>query len=77
MHRTPEQWSKVQPSAVLAGSETQRLNVMTMMRDDIVSLGRVLTAIMEAAERGDTDACHEMARRGLVEHDLMQPLRTR
>lgn len=74
MHRTPEQWSKMQPSAVLAGSDAQRLNVLTMVRDDVVSLGRTLEAIMEAAESGDTDACHELARKALREHDLMQPL---
>lgn len=74
MHRTPEEWSKMQPSAVLAGSEAQRLNVLTMIRDDVVSLGRTLEAITEAAENGDTDACHELARKALVEHDLMQPL---
>lgn len=74
MHRTPEQWSKMQPSAVLAGSDAQRLNVLTMARDDLVSLGRTLEAIMEAAEAGDTDACYELARKGLHEHDLMQPL---
>lgn len=74
MHRTPEQWSKMQPSAVLAGSEAQGLNVLTMARDDLVSLGRALQAIMDAAENGDVNACHELARSALREHDLMQPL---
>jgi len=74
MHRTPADWSKLVPSAVLSGSEAQRLNVMTMMRDDIVSLGRAMEAIMEAAERRDADACHELARRALRERDLMQAL---
>lgn len=74
MHRTPADWSKMVPSAVLSGSEAQRLNVMSMMRDDIVSLGRTLEAIMEAAERRDVDACHELARRALRERDLMQPI---
>ena len=74
MHRTPEQWSKMQPSAVLAGSEAQRLNVMSMMREDIVSLGGTLTAIMEAAEGGDTDACHALARIALTRSDPSKPL---
>lgn len=74
MHRTPEQWSKMQPSAVMAGSDAQRLNVLTMARDDLVSLGRALEAIMEAAEGRDVDACHELARKALRECDLMQPL---
>lgn len=74
MHRTPEQWSKMQPSAVLAGSEAQGLNVLTMARDDLVSLGRTLEAIMKAAEVGDTEVCYELACKGLREHDLMQPL---
>lgn len=74
MHRTPAEWKQMVPSAVLAGSEAQRLNVLTMARDDIVSLGRALETIMEAAELGDIDACHEAARQALREHDLMQPL---
>ncbi len=74
MHRSPEQWSKMQPSAVLAGSEAQRNNVLSMAREDIVSLGRTLEAVMEAAERGDTDACHELARIALTRSDPMQPI---
>ena len=73
MHRTPAEWSQMQPSAVLAGSPAQGLNVLTMARDDIVSLGRALEAIMVAAEDRDIDACHELARKALREHDLMQP----
>lgn len=74
MHRTPSDWSKMAPSAVLAGSDAQRLNVLSMARDDLVSHGRILKAIMEAAELGDIDACHEMARNALHECDLMQPI---
>ena len=74
MHRTPEQWSKMVPSAVMAGSEAQRLNVLTMARDDLVSLGRTLEAIKEAAESGDTDACHELARIALTRSDPSKPL---
>lgn len=74
MHRTPAEWKQMQPAAVLAGSAAQSLNVLTMTRDDIVSLGRALEAIMDAAENRDIDACHELARRALHERDLMQPL---
>jgi hypothetical protein len=74
MHRTPAQWSQLQPSAVMAGSEAQRLNVLTMARDDLASLGRTLEAILEAAERDDPDTCHELARKALRDADLMQPL---
>ena len=74
MHRTPEQWSKMQPSAVLAGSEAQRLNVLSMAREDIVSLGRTLEAIQEDAEHGDMDACHELARIALTRSDPAKPL---
>ncbi|TXH56935.1 MAG: hypothetical protein E6Q97_05480 [Desulfurellales bacterium] len=74
MHRKPSDWKNIVPSAVLAGSEAQRLNVMSMMRDDIISLGRTLECIMEAAELGDIDACHEAARQALTLCDLMQPI---
>jgi hypothetical protein len=62
------------PSAVIAGSEAQRLNVLSMARDDLVSLGRTLEAIIEAAENHDVDACHELASKALREADLMQPI---
>lgn len=74
MHRTPAQWKNMVPSAVVAGSEAQRLNVLSMAREDIVSLGRTLEAIMEAAEGGDTYACHELARIALTRSDPAKPL---
>lgn len=74
MHRTPADWKNMIPSAVLSGSKQQGLNVLSMARDDIVSLGRTLEAIMEAAESRDADTCHELARKALREHDLMQPI---
>ena len=74
MHRTPAEWRAMAPKLVLAGSPAQGVNVMSMLRDDIVSLGRSLEAIMEAADNGDTTACHELARLALTEHDLMQPI---
>lgn len=77
MHRTPSQWSNMKPSAVMAGSEAQRLNVLAMAREDIISLGRTLECIMEAAELGDIDACHEAARQALREANCDQPIRTR
>ena len=49
-----------------AAAEIERL------RD--LSLGRTLEMIMEAAENGDADACHEAARRALRDHDLMQTI---
>lgn len=77
MHRTPAQWSDMKPSAVMAGSEAQRINVLAMAREDIISLGRCLETIMEAAELGDIDACHEAARQSLHKHDINQPIKTR
>ena len=75
MHRTPAQWHDMVPSAVMAGSEAQRINVLSMARDDLVELGRKLEAIKEAAENDDVFACHEMARRALIEADICQPIR--
>lgn len=66
MHRTPEQWSKMQPSAVLAGSDAQRLNVFTMIKEDVVSLGRILEAIKEAVENSDPNAAWQMAHNALT-----------
>lgn len=74
LHRTPEQWFLMQPGAVLAGSEAQRLSVLSMARSDLVSLGGTLSAIMEAAERGDADTCHELARLALTKSDPSKPL---
>jgi|APGre2960657404_1045060.scaffolds.fasta_scaffold86494_4 hypothetical protein len=75
MHRKPEDWDKTVPAAVLAGSSAQALNVMSMAVDDLAELGRTLRTIMEAAELGDIDACHEAARQALTRCDLMQPIR--
>jgi len=77
MHRKPTEWDKVVPASVLAGSDAQALNVLSMAVDDIAELGRTLRTIMEAAELGDIDACHEAARQALTRHDLMQPIRKR
>ncbi len=77
MHRTPSQWSNMSPGAVMAGSVTQQLNVLAMAREDIISLGLTLECIMEAAEFGDIDACHEAARQALREANCDQPIRTR
>lgn len=77
MHRTPADWDKTVPSAVVAGSTAQTINVLSMACDDIAELGRTLRSIMEAAEGGDIDACHELARLALTRFDLMQPLRKR
>ena len=77
MHRTIAAWKQVKPSAVVDGSKAQSANVLGMAIDDLKEMGAALTAIMEAAELGDTDACHELARRALMTADLMQPIRTR
>lgn len=66
MHRTPEQWSKMNPGAVLAGSEAQRLNVLTMVKEDVVSLGRILEGIKEAVENSDPNAAWQMAHDALT-----------
>lgn len=50
LHRTPEQWSKMDPAAVLAGSDAQRLNVLTMLKSDIVSIGALLARIERIAD---------------------------
>ena len=55
----------MKPSAVLAGSEVQKASVMEMMQSDITKMGRALEAVKEAAELGDKDACHEIARQCL------------
>jgi len=67
MHRRPDQWADLNPQAVLAGSEAQRLNVMSMMQRDLVEMGRVLEAIIEACELDDKDAAHELARQARFE----------
>jgi len=77
MHRTWKQWKQVQPSAVVDGSKAQAANVLGMACDDIAELGSALEAIKDAAENGDIDACHELARRALMTADLMQPIRQR
>lgn len=77
MHRTIDAWKKVSPSAVVDGSKAQSMNVLGMAVDDLKEMGATLTAIMEAAELGDTDACHELARRALMVADPMQSIRTR
>ena len=78
MHRTQEEWSKMQPRAVLAGSDTwQRLNVLTMAQEDICELGRALEAIKTALLQGDTDGCFQLVRKALGESDPTQPVRTR
>jgi hypothetical protein len=77
MHRTPDDWSKTIPAAVLSGSRAQSLNVLSMAVDDLTELGRTLRTIMEAAELGDIDACHEAARQALTRCDLTQPIRNR
>lgn len=75
MHRTIAAWKEVKPSAVIDGSKAQNANVLGMAIDDLKEMGSALAAIMEATERGDTDACHEIARRTLMVADLMQPIR--
>lgn len=77
MHRTWEQWKLVKPSAVVDGSNAQAANVLAMALDDIAELGRALTAIKDAAEQRDADACHEIARQALMVAELMQPIRQR
>lgn len=77
MHRTLDAWKKVSPSAVTDGSKAQSANVLAMAIDDLKEMGAALTAIMDAAENRDVDACHELARRALMVADLMQPIRQR
>lgn len=77
MHRTAAAWKQVQPSAVVDGSKAQAANVLGMALDDIRELAASLEAIKDAAENGDVDACHELARRALMSADLMQPIRQR
>lgn len=77
MHRTPDMWGKVKPAAFVDGSKQQAINVLSMTLDDIRELASTLRTIMEAAELGDVDACHEAARQALTDHDLMQPIRAR
>lgn len=75
MHRTIAAWKQVKPSAVVDGSKAQAANVLAMAIDDLRDMGATLAAIMDAAEHGDIDACHELARRALMTADLMQPIR--
>lgn len=63
LHRTPEQWSKLNPEAVLAGSEAQRLNVMTMLRDDIVKMGALLERIEKIANAPDYEDSEDVLAR--------------
>jgi hypothetical protein len=77
MHRTLKAWKQVQPSAVVGGSKMQSANVLAMAIDDIKEMGAALTAIMDAAEHHDVDACHELARQALMVADIMQPIRQR
>jgi hypothetical protein len=77
MHRTIAAWKQVSPAAVVDGSKQQSANVIAMAIDDLKAMGAALEAIMDAAESGDADACHELARRALMVADLMQPIRTR
>lgn len=85
MHRTPEEWSKVKPSAVTEGSTAQATNALAMARDDILELAAALEKIAEIA-CGDVayswglthlKECGEIARKALREHDLMQPIHVR
>lgn len=66
MHRTHAQWADMNPAAVIVGSETQQRNVMQMMKEDLITSGLAFEAIIEAAELGDTDACHELARQAMM-----------
>jgi hypothetical protein len=77
MHRTIAAWKQVLPSAVVDGSKVQCANVLAMALDDLKEMGATLSAIMDAAENGDADACHELARRALMVADLMQTIRTK
>jgi hypothetical protein len=77
MHRTIDAWKQVRPSAVVDGSKAQAANVLGMAIDDLKEMGAALSAIMDAAENYDMDACHELARRALMTADLMQPIRTK
>ena len=77
MHRTIDAWKAVRPSAVVEGSRAQSANVLGMAIDDLKEMGAALTAIMDAAENHDVDACHDLARRALMVADLMQPIRTK
>ena len=77
VHRTIDAWKQVSPAAVVGGSKQQSANVLAMAIDDLKEMGAALTAIMDAAENRDLDACHELARRALMVADLMQPIRTR
>lgn len=74
MHRTIAAWKMVKPSAVADGSKAQSANVLGMAIDDLREMGGALAAIMEAAEHGDADACHEIARRTLMVAELMKPI---
>lgn len=38
LHRTPEEWSKVDPKAVVSGSSAQAENVLKMALQDIARL---------------------------------------
>ena len=77
MHRTPDDWSKTKPASVMAGSPAQRFNVLSMAVDDLEEMGRNLRTIMEAAELGDIDACHECARQALTCFNISQPTKQR
>lgn len=77
MHRTLEAWKQLKPSAVVDGSKAQAANVLGMAADDIREMGIALHAIMDAAENGDADACHEIARRTLMVAELMKPISQR
>jgi len=76
MHRTIAAWKQVRPSAVVDGSKAQAANVLAMAIDDLKEMAATLTAVMDAAESGDADACHELARRALLTADLMKKIET-
>lgn len=63
MNRTPEQWERVNPEAFRSGSIQQAVNVIAMMREDLLSQSRYIQHLADAlgtAEAGD--ALIEVAR---------------
>lgn len=51
-NRTPEEWAKVNPDAVVAGSTAQARNVLEMALHDIGTLSRTLRDAAAIRARG-------------------------
>ena len=53
LNKDPSSWERVSPEAVLSGSEAQRINVLTMAKQDIARLDAELRRAMNALAIAD------------------------